>query len=114
MSYNIDHIEYLSGKLTISRKVTGKLKRKYAREMAEGNFLDEIDEDADGPDDAPIEKLWWYGEGSDHSYDLFKTLLQSTKGTAVILLVWEGGDSQTALAIADGVVTEKKVKTVIE
>lgn len=116
MSYNIDHSEYLKGKLSIKRK-QARILLKDRDELPEGNFLDELDLGSELPDDEllPIENFWWYGEGSGHAYeDILPKIVPHLEGTASIHFIWEGGDSQTAIEIKNGKMTKKKVKTVME
>ena len=116
MSYNIDSVDYVSGKLMIKRRDAQAFVEDNNGNIPEGNFLDELDLSVklDPEEMLVIEKPWWYGEGSGHDFDTFKEALALTKGKAQLLLVWEGGDSQTGLLVKDGVVMEKKVKTTLE
>ena len=117
MSYNIDHSEYIKGKLSIKRKQAQIVLEEYGQDLPEGNFLDELDLSNKLPDDEllPIAKFWWYGEGSGYAYeDILPKIVPHLKGTASIHFIWEGGDSQTAIEIKNGKMTKKKVKTVVE
>lgn len=115
MSYNVSHSEYLSGKLFITREAARRLKIKLVEDLAEGNFLSELELEGEGRDPLPIENLWWYGEWSGHGYEsALAEILRETTGEAVILFIWEGGDDTTALHVKDGVVTKKKPKVTVE
>lgn len=113
MSYNISHTEYVNGVLSIDRKTAIRLKSEYPY-IAESNFLDGVFENDLLDGDVQISNPWWCGEFSGNSYGALKEILSFTKGTATILLVWEGGDNKTALKVKNGKVTEAKVKMVIE
>lgn len=116
MSYNIDSSEYIKGSLKIQRKQARILVEKI-KHLPEGCFLYELDLGSEQPDDEllPIVDFWWYGEGSGHAYhDHFKEVAKHLVGEATILFVWEGGDSQSAVQIKDGKVTDKKVKITAE
>ncbi len=116
MSYNIDTVRYVSGKLFIDIKLARDLYRQLdkKRELAEDNFLvDLIDSDVeDGL--VEIDRPAWNGEFSGSEYDVLKRLLERTEGEAQLLLVWEGGDRQTGLSVKNGVVKETKVKAVLD
>ena len=113
MSYNVDNVKTLSGKLTISRASLRKIKRMRI-ETPECCFLDAIfvkegkDDDAESFD---IEDLEWYGEGSGYAFeDLLTKVLPFTKGTMEVVVTWEGGDSVNGLRIVDGTVTKHEVE----
>ena len=119
MSYNINSSEYLSGgPLKISRGKAREILDEIgwdegSGEIAECNFLDELDLNPklDQDELLEIKSPWWSGEHSGGTYGVLqKRVLPHTKGTAIILFTWEGGDSRTALRVADGKVTVKKVK----
>lgn len=115
MSYNIDSVQIVTGFLTIESSLARKFakdKGKYEMsQVPEDNFLDDVLID-DG--EIKIDNPEWSGEGSGRSFDLFKEVLGLTKGTADLVLTWEGGDSITGLRITDGLVEEKKVRMVLE
>ena len=114
MSYNIDHCEYLKGgPLKIKRSKAAGLREELRGRLAEGNFLDALDlsRKLHQNEMLDITRPWWYGESSGNTYEtLQEEVLTQTVGEAIILFVWEGGDSRTALHVKDGKVTEKKVK----
>lgn len=106
MSYNIDTCEYLGeGRLTITGENLVFLKSGI-EERAEVNFIDELDPEAKLQ---IIERPWWYGEGSGNNFDSLKAALSYTRGTAELLLCWEGGDSYGGLRVVNGVVTAHKI-----
>lgn len=113
MSYNIDSIDYLGdARLIISAAVLARLAKESCADSPESSFLDDPDcwrESVDLPGFVVLERLWWHGEGSGHGFDALKAALGHTLGSADLLLVWEGGDSQTGLRIVNGVVREMDV-----
>lgn len=114
MSYNIDTVSYLSGKLTINREVAHGLIVKYRNDLPEDCFLDDLELIGPGEDDLVITRPSWRGERSGWAYDTLKVVLARTKGDADLLLIWEGGDNQSGIKVRDGKVTETKVKSVLE
>lgn len=118
MSYNIDHVEYLKGKLMITRENLAAAREAVKEDKPETNFLDDALEQFDvagGPDDAvEIENPWWNGECSGVFSDNFEKALSFTKGTADLIVTWEGGDSVNGLRVEDGKVTQKKVRRQLE
>ena len=58
--------------------------------------------------DLPIREFWWYGIGSGYMGNL-ALAASYTKGEAEVILVWEGGDSISAIKIKEGIVTEHEV-----
>ena len=115
MSYNITHTEYVRGKLKIKRAEAARLKREHRDFLPEMNFLDDIDDDVGTPEDlVEIEVPSWNGEHSGHDYDFLPGILSCTRGKALILFVWEGGESQTGLEVDNGSVKTKKIKIATE
>ncbi len=114
MSYNIDSSEYVEGCLSLTRGNAICLLGKYKDRLPECNFLDELELQGDLTEVLAIEQPWWYGEGSGYTFETLQEILTYTTGKAKILFVWEGGDSQSALIVNEGVATEGKVKIVIE
>jgi hypothetical protein len=112
MSYNVDDVSYLSGQLTIGRKVARVFMEEHER-LPDINPLEygDIDLSDSLPDDEqlPLAHPHWNGEGSGHGIEDFEALLSLTKGTADLLLVWEGGDTFTGYRVTDGKVEEKEV-----
>ena len=115
MSYNIDHVGYIDGgRLKIQRGKAQELLKELGDEIPEDNFFDVLDLSImlDHEEMLSIENPWWYGEWSGNTYDVLKKkILPHTQGKATLLFVWAGGDSQNALVVDDGKVTEKKVRT---
>jgi hypothetical protein len=140
MSYNVTSTDTLRSTLTISKEAWRKW-RNY-EDFPESNPLDNIDEssfgeiptcsnghlqaagkpfcaecgecfseDNNGP--APIENFRWTGVWSGNSYfDVLAKFVADTAGEADVLLTWEGGDSQSAIRIKDGKVTQHELKWV--
>lgn len=130
MSYNVSSTITLSCSLTITPGNAALLRREGV--LAEGHFLDDRavtipklrcgnDHVSPGPFcvrcgskvegidvDVPISEFWWYGMGSGYMGNL-AIAASYTRGEAEVILVWEGGDSISALKIKDGVVTEHDV-----
>lgn len=118
MSYNIDSSEYLSGCLSILVGDKRRLANLYAADLPECCFLTEkvVGED-DFPDETAvkIDDPRWYGFGSGNSVEIFtEKVAQFLIGEADILLVWEGGDSQSGWRVRDGVAAFCAVKIVLE
>jgi hypothetical protein len=108
MSYNIDSTEYLSGgPLRIHQDVVDMANSELEYRLPEGCFIFDLG----GPPNTwhDITHPSWVGEGSGNEEDTFKYLLSQTKGSADILLTWEGGDSFSGLRVVDGTVTEHRV-----
>ncbi len=116
MSYNVDTIDYISGKLYIERGKALVLSLEHKDDVPEGNLFDALDLDhtKDQKEKLPIERVRWCSEGSGSSFDTFKEILKATTGDADLLVVWEGGDSITGLRVRNGKVEEAKVKHVLE
>lgn len=130
MSYNVSSTVTLSTSLTITPGNAALLRREGV--LAEGHFLDDravtipklrcgqghvshgpfcvrCGSKVEGIDvDVPISEFWWYGIGSGYMGNL-AIAASFTKGEAEVILVWEGGDSISAIRIKDGVVTEHEV-----
>ncbi len=115
MSYNIDHAEYIKGELWINAQKARELYMQFEDDLPEGNFFNDLDIMEKGDGNTPIEHFQWYGERSGYAYEncLFE-ILKHTTGHAQLLFVWEGGDSQTALDVKDGVVAFKKPKITLD
>lgn len=117
MSYNIDHIEVLSGALSIRVADLRRLRRALKETAPKNCFLDDLASKLEKIDEPPKEmtidsaRFWWHGEGSGNSYsDVFlPAVVPCLRGTADLVLTWEGGDSVSGLRIADGKATECKV-----
>ena len=116
MSYNIDNAAILTGQLWLSRDGREWLDRE---ELPSTPFEDTLLPESTprcGPecDDgyALITNFWWSGEGSGNAVECgaFRKLLSFTKGSADILLTWEGGDSFSGYRVVDGVVTRHMVE----
>ncbi|MDE2095634.1 MAG: hypothetical protein KGL39_00125 [Patescibacteria group bacterium] len=116
MSYNIDSCEYLKGSLRIKRGDVSKLIEKHQEtgNIPEGNFLEDLNLTGSPDEELIIEVPNWYSECSGYTYDVFKEVLSHTTGEADILLVWEGGDSQTGLRVRNGKVKEMTVKATLK
>ena len=61
-------------------------------------------------DSIEVEHISTEGEGSGHTWDEFKALLNKSKGVLIAVQVWEGGDSITKLTVKDGSVVEEEVE----
>ncbi len=120
MSNNVEHFDYIGdGRLYIRRGEARCLLAIYDHnEMAEGNWLDRLEDDGhlDGDKEANllIESPWWYGERSGSEFDfLIEKLLPATTGYAQLYFVFESGEL-AGYEVNDGVVTEKDVKVTLE
>ena len=126
MSYNIDSIDILEGSVTITLAQCYKVTRlvdETAEEdkvyFPECHFIEELIDkagsDADLNEPIEVERFWWYGEGSGHSWErLFKPyVVQELKGRIVGVCTWEGGDSHSGFIIEEGEYTEGEVKMTV-
>lgn len=112
MSYNIDNVEATVLDAWMTAKSIVTLHKKHEEELAEGNFLEEMIDEAtqalvDGEPERRIKlsNVGWYGEGSGRSFDdvFQKKIAPKIMGKVEAVCTWEGGDSTTAFAIEDGV-----------
>lgn len=113
MSYNIDHIVVLRGELSIRAADARKLKKEADNNAPEDSFIEDLIEALDA-DEVPqwLEiKMRWRGEGSGRSWDYFtNNVVPLLRGSADLVMIWEGGDSITGLRIQDGQATEMNVQ----
>jgi len=116
VSYNVDNAAILTGQLWLSREGREWLdRRSLVREPKEDSALPERRPrygDIQRDDLARITHFTWGGENSGNAVECgaFRKLLSFTKGTADILLTWEGGDSFSGYRVVDGVVTRHMVE----
>jgi hypothetical protein len=118
VSYNIDSVDTPELDAWMRAADVVSLFEEHHDSLPEGCFLEDIigtaeDATTSNEPDAKIElpHLWWYGEGSGHSFDLLKdTIGKKIMGRVDAIFTWEGGDSVSGLRIKDGVVTECDVK----
>ena len=104
MSYDINAIEYISGKLFMTDETRTRLRDDLL--LPESCFLDDIEECFSGDE---LVKPWWSGEGSGRCEDELRAALAQTTGIADLLLTWEGGDSHSGLRVVNGKVTPHEV-----
>jgi hypothetical protein len=115
VSYNADSIEIVaSDGFLVVKKALDDLRWKLEREghhVPESNLFDQCDEDkALGEFWHPESGLWWYGEGSGHTFDVFvERVLPIFSGSADLVICWEGGDSYSGLRLRDHKVTKHEV-----
>lgn len=107
MSYNVDHVECLSGELTITEEGRAWLARAEEGEGPEWTpeILPHI-----GDDDTVI--MYWSGEGSGNAVEQgsLEEFFSFTRGTAEFLFFWEGGESVSGYRVVDGAMTEHEVE----
>jgi hypothetical protein len=112
MSYNIDHVEAHVLDAWMTAKDVVSLHKKLEGELAEGNFLEDMVDDAtqamlDGEPGKRIKlpNVWWYGEFSGRSFEevFQKKIAPKIMGKVEAVCTWEGGDSTSAFSIEDGV-----------
>lgn len=60
-----------------------------------------------------VKRICWDGEGSGHTWDFFKEALAKFIGRADLIVIWEGGDSQSGIRLMNGKVTTHKVISVL-
>ena len=106
MAYNIDSIDIVDGALFTTAETVSAFT---ADIEARGGYLPESWEEIELGEGGVILSIPWYGECSGSSEELLHVFLGLTKGTAALLLCWEGGDSYTGLLVEDGQVDEGEV-----
>lgn len=116
MSYNVSHIEVLSGSLQISVQNARMIMHKFEESLPEINSLYDMELDDLLPDTLVLFKPTWQGDFSGRTYkDIFlEKILPLTVGRLEAIVTWEDGDCVTGLRVIDGVVTEPKVKQALE
>ena len=116
MSYNADTSRYLSGHLFITKGAVRKFLTDLGDDLPSNCFLRQINhDDPHLCDPVLIKNFSWSGEWSGHSFETsLRKVLAETIGEAVLLFIWEGGDSMSALHVKDGVVTEKTPRIVVD
>ena len=119
MSTQITTIEYLtSERLTITAEAIGQARMKLLtmaggmRLIPEDSFLQtHVNLISDGRGSYKIADIGWTDDNADHLEHL-ATALSFTRGSADLLLVWEGARAMrpfTGLRVVDGVVTMHQV-----
>ena len=112
MSYNIDTVHILSGKLSIKTSDVRKLLKKYEEVLPEDCFLSDLDDEGKVVD---IRSLAWQGTGSGNSFEIFeKFVVPCLIGKAVVQFIWEGGDSTEVIRIRDGKMTQGRMVPVFD
>jgi hypothetical protein len=115
MSYNVDSTEYIggTGPLTITAAAHDELRAEinHLSDTAEVSwFTQKVAVTHSGFGTVfNVVKPWWYGQGSGRAFDMFVKSLTYTRGSADILVTWEGGDSFSGLRVRDGVVTRHEI-----
>lgn len=114
MSYNVDHVAVLSGELEVSPEGRAWLVREDRAMVGPDAWLPESVPDLCEPASdgwAKIRHFWWSGESSGNAvyYGAFEKFIGFTRGSADIVLVWEGGDSMTGYRVSDGEMVEHNV-----
>lgn len=97
MSYNVSSFQW-KGNLTVPKEYHDTV-----WEMIDEEYISESFEFDFNVRDGSVLTLYFGGEGSGRSIDEFKKLLTYTKGKAVFLFVWEGGDSIEFASVNNGV-----------
>jgi hypothetical protein len=118
VGYNVTSVDYISGKLTITREKIIEAVERLEDEMPEAGFIQDFlwngrnTDPADLPDGPiKIEVPGFYGCGARDGLEACESWLWAmTKGKAEILIVWEGGDGYDGYLVENGQVTKKKVK----
>jgi hypothetical protein len=113
MSYNVDSTQMLDGAdLWIHPDDLARFFNEQEvsceglREMADGYGLH--------PEPSPagllqFKEIPFWGESSGRDIDVFFSLLELTKGSADLLLCWEGGDDYSGYRVQNGTVVAHKV-----
>lgn len=115
VSNNIEHSEYLSGKLSIRRGAAILLYDGNDMGLVGDSFFGDFDlyYGYDG-DVLEIADFVWCGSNSGEGYEeLLPEILAQTTGSADLLFVWGNGE-MTGLRVVEGVVTKCKVKVTLE
>ncbi len=113
MSYNIDSIDIIAADgFCIPRPKLAALVSEFGDELPECSVLHpEMTKDWDEFRGMLFPKRFdWYGEGSGGTFETLRDkVLPAFLGSADLLLVWEGGDSQSGLRLVNGIVTEHEI-----
>lgn len=122
MSYNIDTVKCLQINACMKASDIAMLLEEHEDMLPEGCFLHDLENAARKhlrsselqSDLVPLKNLQWYGEGSGSTWGFFRsTVVPLIRGSAQLLLTWEGGDSITGFAIKDGAGAECEVRHVL-
>jgi hypothetical protein len=110
MSYNVDTIDIVaSAGFRVSIDALAAI-HKEIEAVPEGNLFDQAEDDNAQEFWEPDGVIWWYGEGSGHSFDAFvERVLPIFDGSADLIVCWEGGDSYSGLRLRDHKVTKHEV-----
>ena len=119
MSTKITTIEYIGpGRLTITSEAIGQARMKLLtmagaiKVIPEDSFINtHVNLISDGIRTYKISDVGWTGQNADWLEHL-ATALSYTRGSADLLLVWDGGKSMepfVGLRVEDGVVTKRAV-----
>ena len=115
MSYNIDSTRIIkSDNFRISEEQYKEWHYDFLQDKLdtpEWCFMDEIEDCAELVNGEYIfHRLPWCYSWSGNSFDYLKNhLLPKFKGSADIILTWEGGDAHSGLRVVDGRVTEHNI-----
>lgn len=109
MAYNVDSSRYLNGELYIQGTTAIRLRDELDHDLAECNPL----EDMEATEEWVPMPCSWYGSWSGKGYEAFLTILKHTRGSADILLTWEGGDSLEGIRVVDGVLIPVELRMVL-
>ena len=116
MADNIRWVEYIGeGRLRIGAETRKWLRLALGENaMASQNFVEDdscveaIEKLPEQAEELLITKPFWIGMGSRATTGNFYRTLAKTKGSADLLLIWEGGEPH-GLRVVDGKVTEHEV-----
>lgn len=117
MSYNVDSIEVIAqDNFRLPVEFIAALRKEIGDDFPE---LWLLYEDAHPDNNSHFEdvdsyryfrRINWQGDGSGYSWDKFTdVVLPKFKGSADLLVCWEGGDSYSGLRIRDGKVARHRV-----
>lgn len=117
MSHNVDSIEILSqDNFRLPVEFIEALRREIGDDFPESHLLYE---GTDARQNTHFEDrdsyryfrfIWWSGDGSGHTWEKFTNIvLPKFKGSADLLVCWEGGDSYSGLRVHDGKVAHHRV-----
>lgn len=109
MSYNIDSVDYISGKLRMTPAAEKEL-LDAIRYPPENCFLHDLARACELDPPYVIHRVSWSGEGSGRAYEDLLAALSKTQGEADLLLTWERGDCFGGVRVRNGKVTEHEIE----
>lgn len=111
MSTNIESCEIIAGTLFIVSTDAHRFFADHEDMLPEHSFIREVcrSSKADVVELLEVDGPWWTSEFSGRTLDLYVAALELCKGTADVLLTWEGGCGRFGYRVKNGTVTRMKV-----